>query len=117
MNNKFNEIISQYNRTFFKSIPGNNEVSDSIPNDRRCPLRGNKECTAVLDSNDDPVFKSDCCSIEAPCGLGEGSCYENGDCMASLVCGENNCDLEGGGKTNCCTTKWEKGPGFVVLCH
>ena len=38
-------------------------------------------------------LKSDCCTAETPCGLGEGDCNteDNDGCEAGLRCGENNC--------------------------
>ena len=80
-----------------------------------CILKGNINCAALLNNRDEPVFRPDCCSIESPCGLKEGSCKEDGECMSTLVCGKDNCDREEGGKTNCCETKWEKGPGFLLI--
>merc|ERR1712192_293656 len=32
-----------------------------------------------------------CCSLELPCGLGEGDCDSNEDCEGSLKCGIDNC--------------------------
>ena len=75
-----------------------------------CSLRGNADCGASLDTMNNPVFKMDCCTLEKPCGLGEGSCNSDGDCMSSLVCGKNNCNKTGGGLVNCCVTMWER-PG------
>ena len=74
-----------------------------------CQLRGNIDCEPKDIMH--PKFKPNCCTEGSPCGLGEGACSGPATCMQHLVCGNDNCDKEGGGKTNCCTTPWDI-PGY-----
>ena len=32
-----------------------------------------------------------CCSFESPCGLAEGDCDYDNECLGGLLCGTNNC--------------------------
>ncbi len=34
---------------------------------------------------------NDCCTPQNPCGLLEGDCDSNADCLGTLVCGHHNC--------------------------
>ena len=33
-----------------------------------------------------------CCTLNNQCGLGEGDCDSNEDCLSGLFCGHNNCN-------------------------
>ena len=33
----------------------------------------------------------DCCTVEDPCGRGEGDCDKDRECKDDLICGKNNC--------------------------
>ena len=37
---------------------------------------------------------SECCSPDEPCGVGEGDCDENSDCVGNLICGKDNCQID-----------------------
>ena len=43
------------------------------------------------------------------CGLGEGSCSSNRECLEGLIC--RKCNRDGDGKKKCCGTAWEH-PGI-----
>jgi len=50
-------------------------------------------------------YNNECCSVEEPCGLGEGDCDIDDECYGHLVCGKNNCRRDGTGFTifaDCC---------------
>ena len=50
-------------------------------------------------------YNNECCSTEKPCGLGEGDCDVDEECIGNHVCGENNCRQDGSGFTaqaDCC---------------
>lgn len=34
---------------------------------------------------------NDCCTEDNQCGLGEGDCDSNADCLGELICGTENC--------------------------
>ena len=36
-------------------------------------------------------YSSECCSVERPCGSGEGDCDLDSECIGDLVCGKDNC--------------------------
>ena len=74
-----------------------------------CELRGNRNCTPGAIIN--PKFKPNCCTFDSPCGLGEGGCSSDATCMNNLVCGDDNCEKDGGGRTSCCATPWDM-PGL-----
>ena len=44
----------------------------------------------------------DCCTEECPCREGEGDCDEDSHCQGDLVCGTNNCVLDGDPEADCC---------------
>ena len=44
----------------------------------------------------------DCCTEECPCREGEGDCDEDSHCQEDLVCGTNNCVLDGDPEADCC---------------
>ena len=39
-------------------------------------------------------MSGNCCEPEDPCGLAEGDCDWNADCMGELECGRSNCKNE-----------------------
>ena len=50
-------------------------------------------------------YDKECCSLEEPCGLGEGDCDIDDECARDLVCGKDNCLRNGSGfnrKSDCC---------------
>ena len=52
-----------------------------------CNTEGNPNCNPTTWSK----FDGDCCSVDDPCGSGEGDCDDDNDCIGDLVCGKNNC--------------------------
>ena len=49
-------------------------------------------------------YNHECCSVENPCGEGEGDCDSNGECKGNLVCGSNNCGSKfPTSEADCCT--------------
>ena len=45
---------------------------------------------------------SRCCSTNHQCGINEGSCDSNDDCIDSLVCGKDNCPPNYPTNAACC---------------
>jgi hypothetical protein len=65
------------------------------------PIVGNPNCNAKTWES----YNNECCSTEEPCGLGEGDCDVDEECIGNLVCGTNNCRQDGSGFTrqaDCC---------------
>ena len=49
-------------------------------------------------------YNKDCCSVEKPCGVQEGYCNSDSECIGGLVCGHNNCGERFPGiNPDCCT--------------
>ena len=65
-------------------------------------MLGNPKCNSdTWDSYD-----RDCCSTKEPCGIGEGDCDKDADCLGDLSCGDNNCIGTGFTKqADCCYLK------------
>ena len=78
----------------------------------KCILRGNERCRPLKFIEDESKYDPNCCSPAEPCGLGDGGCTTNEDCLESLVCGHGNCGITGASR--CCATLWES-PGLVSL--
>ena len=62
-----------------------------------------KRCDGV------PNVYPDCCTSSDPCGIGEGVCASDAECLGSLKCGHENCrrDFSSSGSNwtstdNCC---------------
>ena len=58
-------------------------------------------CDWMQDKED--IFS--CCSIDKPCGIYEGDCDDNDECLGTLKCGEDNCldvGLPIGNLPDCC---------------
>ena len=49
---------------------------------------------------------NECCNDDNKCGIHEGNCHSDKDCMNGLICGTNNCaknhDLWWDSNDNCC---------------
>ena len=43
-----------------------------------------------------------CCSFESPCGLAEGDCDYDDDCLGGLLCGMDNCMSSFPPSADCC---------------
>jgi len=46
-----------------------------------------------------------CCTSKKKCGMGDGDCDKDSDCIGSLVCGTDNCPKRWGKTKDCCTKK------------
>ena len=68
-----------------------------------CAIRTNRRCNPQT-WDEFGGYSDGCCTAEQQCGEGEGDCSEVSDCMAGLVCGNNNCpkDLGFGARADCC---------------
>ena len=75
-----------------------------------CVLEGNENCRPLGFIGDESRYSSTCCSAGNKCGLGDGGCISDEDCIGTLVCGSNNCGISGRDDTRCCATSWEE-PG------
>lgn len=59
---------------------------------------GNPQCdTTVGDTS------GNCCTVDHPCGILEGDCDKDSECIGNLVCGKNNCGRESQPNHDCCT--------------
>ena len=74
-----------------------------------CQPRSNVNCRHLGESS---KYTPGCCSELEPCGLGEGGCSEDSQCMNNLECGYNNCGIRGRNDTRCCRTPWNQ-PGNI----
>ena len=59
---------------------------------------GNPECNPNTWSG----YDGDCCTVDEPCGVGEGDCDVDGDCIRGLDCGEDNCGSRFETRADCC---------------
>ena len=81
-----------------------------------CAGGGNPNCNPATWSE----YNSECCSVENPCGEGEGDCDFETECIGNLVCGTDNCgpqfvyDRLSTDKGDCCTGGWESFDGKCV---
>ena len=60
---------------------------------------GNPDCNPATWSN----YDSSCCTVENPCGLGEGDCDQDNQCIGNFVCGYENCGSEFPRLADCCS--------------
>ena len=60
---------------------------------------GNPECNSATWSSYDPS----CCTTKNPCGIGEGDCDRNDQCLGHSVCGKDNCGSGFPSAADCCT--------------
>ena len=44
----------------------------------------------------------ECCSFENPCGVAEGDCDSDSDCLGYFTCGTNNCSPFFPNDADCC---------------
>ena len=68
-------------------------------------LIGNPKC----DIKTTKTYDRECCSVENPCGLGQGDCDKDDECSGDLVCGRDNCGVEYKSATaDCCQFRGNK---------
>ena len=67
---------------------------------------GNPECNPNTWSG----YDGDCCTVDKPCGEGEGDCDADADCVGDLECGVDNCGTGFEPRADCCFT-----PGIILL--
>ena len=60
---------------------------------------GNPECNSATWSR----YDGSCCTAQNPCGIGEGDCDRNDQCLGYLVCGKDNCGSGFPSAADCCT--------------
>ena len=67
-----------------------------------CFVLGNPKCNSkTWDSYGG--YDNGCCKTNALCGIGEGDCDKDSDCLEGLSCGDNNCVGKGFTKqADCC---------------
>ena len=58
-----------------------------------------EESSSGCSSHDD----WDCCTSSNQCGVNEGDCDSDSECMDGLVCGNNNCPAGAPDSFDCCT--------------
>ena len=60
---------------------------------------GNPDCNSATWSG----YDWSCCTVDKPCGIGEGDCDYNNECTGDLVCGHNSyCGSEFPSGSDCC---------------
>ena len=47
-------------------------------------------------------YDNECCSSKQQCGINEGDCDSNDDCIGDLVCGKDNCPTHFPSDADCC---------------
>ena len=68
-------------------------------------LIGNPKC----DIKTTKTYDRECCSVDNPCGLGQGDCDKDDECSGDLVCGRDNCGMEYKSATaDCCQFRGNK---------
>ena len=51
-------------------------------------------------------YDRECCSVDHPCGFGQGDCDKDSECSDDLVCGKDNCDMAfNNTRADCCVFK------------
>ena len=81
---------------------------DLVCGTNNCPIDGDHQgdcCEAPCGCHKQcqpPHDDWDCCTEECPCREGEGDCDEDSHCQGDLVCGTNNCVLDGDPEADCC---------------
>ena len=75
-----------------------------------CSPRSNANCRHLGQSAN---YSPNCCSENEPCGIGEGGCSSDKQCMSNLQCGDNNCGIPGRNDTRCCRTPWNRPGSFI----
>ena len=77
-------------------------TSSTIGNDGRisCQPPGNPKCNAKTWD----TYSNACCSEQEKCGVGEGDCNSDSECLGSLVCKYNGCPANQGfhKRASCC---------------
>ena len=63
-----------------------------------------------------------CCSSSHPCGVSEGQCYNDDECLGHLLCGTDNCFTPFPGDADCCYDPFpgkqiSKGPFTNYVMH
>ena len=65
-------------------------------------ITGNPKCDLKTMTR----YDSECCSVDHPCGLGQGDCDKDSECSGGLVCGKDNCGVGFNSTTaDCCVFK------------
>ena len=62
-------------------------------------MLGNPECNPKSWTS----YDGSCCTVDKPCGIGEGDCDLDSECIGALVCGKDNCGQEFNPQADCCT--------------
>ena len=71
-----------------------------------CTLKSNSKCWPTSDLN----YNLTCCTPGEQCGILQGGCTSDMDCMDNLECSNDNCGLEIDG-SKCCQAPGRK-PGL-----
>lgn len=72
-----------------------------------CPPANNPKCSPTTWEG----YNKHCCTVEEPCGLGEGDCDTDDECADGFVCGTNNCVGFPNPKADCCQLPVMEGYG------
>ena len=65
---------------------------------------GNPKCNGKQLST--YTYNEECCTVQNPCGLGEGDCDKDTECSKDLVCKTKSCGVEiPSSRADCCQIK------------
>ena len=64
------------------------------------------KCDPEMNPNVPLSHYTECCSVDQPCGLGQGDCDMDSECHGDLVCGRDNCGVKfNSTSADCCQIK------------
>ena len=74
--------------------------------DETCILKTNPNCWPLNELE----YNASCCTPDEPCGILQGGCISNNDCMDNLECSVDHCGLDS--DKRCCQPPGRK-PGIL----
>ena len=75
------------------------------------PIANNPKCSPTTWEG----YNKHCCTVEEPCGLGEGDCDTDDECADGFVCGTNNCVGFPNPKADCCQLPVMEGTYAILM--
>ena len=96
-NSNKNWTVSEFTSTSNQNITWN---FSSIHNFLHFAMRHSVLCIVGCDGTQSDV--DSCCTTNNLCGLEQGNCEDDSECIYELICGTNNCGANFPKGTNCC---------------